>query len=62
VGYTPQGKVPNLSSMSFHVEAARNARYAIEPLITPEDHIETACAGRGLPRNAAGKIIKDALR
>jgi acetyl-CoA acetyltransferase len=25
VGYTPQGKVPGRSSMSFHVEAARNA-------------------------------------
>lgn len=25
IGYTPQGKIPNRSSMSFHVEAARNA-------------------------------------
>ncbi len=25
LGYTPQGKVPNRSSLSFHVEAARNA-------------------------------------
>lgn len=25
VGYTPQGKVPGRSSMSFHIEAARNA-------------------------------------
>ena len=25
VGYTPQGKVPGRSSMSFHLEAARNA-------------------------------------
>src|SRR4030042_1622928 len=25
VGYTPQGKVPGRSAMSFHVEAARNA-------------------------------------
>jgi len=25
VGYTPQGKVPNRTSLSFHVEAASNA-------------------------------------
>ena len=25
VGYTPQGKIPGRSSMSFHIEAARNA-------------------------------------
>jgi acetyl-CoA acetyltransferase len=25
VGYTPQGKIPNRTAMSFHVEAARNA-------------------------------------
>ena len=25
VGYTPQGKIPGRSSLSFHVEAARNA-------------------------------------
>ena len=25
IGYTPQGKVPGRSSLSFHAEAARNA-------------------------------------
>ena len=26
IGYTPQGKVPGRSSLSFHLEAARNAQ------------------------------------
>jgi len=35
VGYTPQGRIPNRSALSFHVEAARNA--ILDAGLTPKD-------------------------
>ncbi|HPW69736.1 MAG: hypothetical protein WDA72_06000 [Desulfomonilia bacterium] len=46
VGYTPQGRVPGRTSLSFHLEACTNA---INDAGIPKDHIDGLICYRHFP-------------
>ncbi len=62
VGYTPQGKIPGRSSLSFHIESARNAIEDAGLKISDVDGLLVQPALPGEPVTAAGAAQHLGLR